>query len=120
MSEIIISIKTEVLSIILNLISILFVIIGIFLLSWIKKRVSEDLNKTFVYFMIAAIVAGLVRVMNVLSSMNIIKPFIYETFMLIPAFFFLLALIKFCKSIKKINPNHKAHRVHHRSVRRRR
>lgn len=122
MSDITISITSSQLAIALNVLSILFFLASIFFLTWIKKRVSENLNKTFIYLIIAAAGIILIKVLAVFADINIISSFVYDSLIIIPTFFFLLAVISFYKSIaqqvKHRNPR-PHHRVHHRSVRRR-
>ena len=117
MSQIILSISSEKLEIILNLVSILFLAIAVSFLSWIRKRVSENLNRTFVYLIIAVTGLILIKIPVILSDIGIVNSFTYDSFLVIPAFFFLLATISFYKSVARVQaPVH--HRVHHRRHRR--
>lgn len=123
MSDIVISMTSEQLAIALNLISVLFFVISAFFLYWIKKRVSENLSKTFVHLIIAVSGIILVKILVIFSDLQIISSFVYDSLIAIPAFFFLLAFISFYKSIaKEVRPRtHQVHhRIHHRSVRKRR
>ncbi len=123
MANITLSISQENLSAVLNTITILFFLIGIFLLGWIRKRVSENLNKTLIYLMISLSGAIIVKLLVILMDLNIIGQFVYESFIMIPAVFFLIGIVSFYKSVvKEVRlPVHRVHhRIHHRSVRRRR
>jgi amino acid permease len=123
MSNIVISMTSEQLATALDSLTILFFVISAFFLCWIKKRVSENLSKTFVYFIIAVLGIILVKVLVIFADLQIINSFVYDSLIAIPAFFFLLGVIIFYKSIAKVvrpKTSRVHHRIHHRSVRRRR
>ena len=123
MSDITISITSSQLAVALNLLSILFFITSIFFLVWIKKKVAENLSRTFVYLIITSAGMILVKVLAILADIDVINSFVYDSLIVVSAFFFLLAVISFYKSIaQQIKPKRAPrthHRVNHRSVRRR-
>lgn len=109
---------TSQLAIILDSISVLLLIIGIFFLYECKEKVLGTIKKAFAYFIASFTTMIILKGLVILSNLENLGSFSYDSFIAIPVFLFLMGIISFYKSIANVPaPRHYKRKIDHRRKR---
>ena len=114
MTDVII-LTTAQLGIVLDSLSILFLIIGIFFLYECKQKVLGTIKRAFVYFISAFTTLIFIKGLAILNNLGNLGSFAYDSFAVIPIFLLFLGIISFYKSITNVPaPKHYHRKIDHR------
>jgi len=114
----IIVLTTAQLAIVLDSLSILFLIIGIFFLYKCQEKVLGTIKKAFSYFIAAFTTIIILKGLVILSNLQNLGSFTYDSFVLIPIILFFMGIVSFYKSITNMPaPRHYKRKIDHRKKR---
>jgi len=111
----VIVLTTSQLAIILDSLSVLFLIAGIFFLYECREKVLGTIKKAFSYFIASFAIIIILKGLVILSNLQNLGSFPYDSFIVIPIIFFFMGIISFYKSITNVPaPRHYNRKIDHR------
>jgi hypothetical protein len=111
----IIVLTTSQLAIVLDSLSVLFLIIGIFFLYECREKVLGTIKKAFAYFIASFTTMIILKGLVILSNLENLGSFSYDSFIVIPIILFFMGIISFYKSITNVPaPRHYKRKIDHR------
>lgn len=111
----VIVLTTSQLAVILDSLSILFLITGIFFLYKCQEKVLGTIKRAFSYFIASFTTIIILKGLVILSNLQNFGSFTYDSFILIPIILFFLGIVSFYRSITNVPaPRHYKRKIDHR------